>query len=94
MAEPNRCPWAKTGHERDYHDTEWCRPLHDDGKLFEFLILEGMQAGLSWRTVLEKREAMRAAFTVYAQEVKGGTFPAEEHCYSLEDEAELLEKLY
>lgn len=62
MAEPNRCPWAKTGHERDYHDTEWCRPLHDDGKLFEFLILEGMQAGLSWRTVLEKREAMRAAF--------------------------------
>ena len=62
MAEVNRCPWAKTVLERAYHDTEWCHPLHDERKLFEFLILEGMQAGLSWRTVLEKRAAMRAAF--------------------------------
>ena len=45
-----------------YHDNEWGAPLHDDGKLFEFLILEGAQAGLSWRTILDKREAYRVAF--------------------------------
>ena len=45
-----------------YHDTEWGVPLYDDRKLFEFLILEGMQAGLSWRTVLHKRENFRTAF--------------------------------
>ena len=46
----------------DYHDNEWGRPLHDEHKLFEFLILEGAQAGLSWETVLKKREAYREAF--------------------------------
>jgi len=46
----------------DYHDNEWGRPLHDDRMLFEFLILEGAQAGLSWETVLKKREAYREAF--------------------------------
>ncbi len=45
-----------------YHDTEWGVPLHDDGKLFEFLVLEGMQAGLSWSTILRKRENFRKAF--------------------------------
>jgi DNA-3-methyladenine glycosylase I len=45
-----------------YHDEEWGRPLHDDHKLFEFLILEGMQAGLSWQTILNKRDAFREAF--------------------------------
>jgi DNA-3-methyladenine glycosylase I len=45
-----------------YHDTEWGTPLHDDNKIFEFLILEGMQAGLSWRTILNKRENFRRAF--------------------------------
>lgn len=45
-----------------YHDEEWGRPLHDDRKIFEFLILEGMQAGLSWRTILDKRENFRRAF--------------------------------
>ena len=45
-----------------YHDTEWGVPLHDDKKLFEFLVLDAFQAGLSWRTVLNKREAFRAAF--------------------------------
>ena len=45
-----------------YHDDEWGTPLHDDGKLFEFLILEGFQAGLSWRTILNKRDAFRKAF--------------------------------
>jgi DNA-3-methyladenine glycosylase I len=45
-----------------YHDNEWGRPLHDDRKIFEFLVLEGMQAGLSWRTILYKRENFRKAF--------------------------------
>jgi len=47
---------------RDYHDTEWGTPLHDDRKLFEFLILEGFQAGLSWKLILDKRENFRRAF--------------------------------
>src|SRR4030065_323717 len=47
---------------RDYHDLEWGTPLHDDRKIFEFLILEGMQAGLSWKLVLDKRENFRRAF--------------------------------
>ena len=58
-----RCPWAeRTALERDYHDTEWGVPEHDDRRLFEFLLLEGAQAGLSWVTILKKREAYRAAF--------------------------------
>ncbi|MHA1727871.1 MAG: DNA-3-methyladenine glycosylase I [Promethearchaeota archaeon] len=47
---------------RDYHDKEWGVPLHDDRKLFEFLVLDGAQAGLSWKTILKKREACRIAF--------------------------------
>ncbi len=62
-AEPIRCGWAThTELERDYHDTEWGVPLHDDRALFEFLCLEGAQAGLSWRTILAKRDNYRAAF--------------------------------
>lgn len=59
----NRCEWAGK-HEimGKYHDEEWGKPLHDDQKLFEFLILEGMQAGLSWLTILRKREAFRLAY--------------------------------
>lgn len=58
-----RCPWAANSEvERDYHDREWGVPLHDDRALFEFLCLEGAQAGLSWRTVLAKRERYRALF--------------------------------
>jgi len=58
-----RCRWAgNLPIYIDYHDNEWGRPEHDDGKLFEMLILEGMQAGLSWITVLKKREAFREAF--------------------------------
>lgn len=58
-----RCQWATyTEHEKLYHDTEWGVPLHDDHLLFEFLILEGAQAGLSWSTVLAKREGYREAF--------------------------------
>ena len=61
MAEKIRC-FGNTPIYIDYHDNEWGRPVHDDGKLFEMLILEGMQAGLSWATVLNKREAFRDAF--------------------------------
>lgn len=58
-----RCEWAEPDQVYiDYHDKEWGRPVHDDNKLFEMLILEGMQAGLAWITVLKKREAFRAAF--------------------------------
>lgn len=57
-----RCGWAKTEPNISYHDAEWGVPVHDDRTLFEFLILEGAQAGLSWETVLKKREAYRAAF--------------------------------
>ena len=57
-----RCPWANTELYAEYHDREWGVPLHDDQRLFEFLILEGAQAGLSWITILKKRENYRAAF--------------------------------
>ncbi len=63
MNEIIRCSW--TGNHPlsiDYHDNEWGRPVHDDVKLFEMLTLEGMQAGLTWITVLNKREAFREAF--------------------------------
>ena len=56
------CKWAKTEIEIKYHNDEWCKVCHDEKKLFEMLILENMQAGLSWRCVLNKREAMREAF--------------------------------
>lgn len=57
-----RCGWAKNELAIEYHDTEWGVPLHDDRMLFEFLILEGAQAGLSWDTILAKRENYRKAF--------------------------------
>jgi DNA-3-methyladenine glycosylase I len=57
-----RCPWAKGDEYVAYHDLEWGVPVHDDRLLFEFLILEGAQAGLSWITILKKRENYRAAF--------------------------------
>lgn len=57
-----RCSWAKNELNIPYHDTEWGVPVHDDRLLFEFLILEGAQAGLSWDTILRKRENYRAAF--------------------------------
>jgi DNA-3-methyladenine glycosylase I len=59
-----RCAWAESTNPRYpiYHDEEWGVPVHDDRKLFEFLILEGAQAGLSWSTILNKRDGYRAAF--------------------------------
>jgi len=59
---PVRCQWAKTDLSIAYHDREWAVAVHDDRTLFEFLILEGAQAGLSWETVLRKRENYRRAF--------------------------------
>ena len=60
---PARCPWSLSTPEYiAYHDDEWGRPQHNDRVLFEFLILEGAQAGLSWRTILEKRAGYRRAF--------------------------------
>ena len=57
-----RCFWARTPLSIAYHDEEWGVPLHDDHRLFEFLILEGAQAGLSWETILRKRDNYRKAF--------------------------------
>ena len=62
MKSKYRCHWAKTDLSIAYHDQEWGTPLHDDRALFEFLILEGAQAGLSWETILRKRENYRRAF--------------------------------
>ena len=63
MIEPDRCPWAVGDPEYlAYHDREWGVPLHDDRALFELLILEGAQAGLSWITVLRRRDGYREAF--------------------------------
>ena len=63
MQQIRRCEWAGPDPIYiDYHDNEWGKPLHDDNKLFEMLILEGMQAGLAWITVLKKRENFRTAF--------------------------------
>lgn len=60
----NRCRWANPNNDRyiQYHDYEWGRPVHEDGHLFEMLILESFQAGLSWECVLNKRESFRIAF--------------------------------
>ena len=62
MKHLERCPWAKTDLYVQYHDDEWGVPIHDDRLLFEFLILESAQAGLSWETILKKRENYRDAF--------------------------------
>ena len=59
---PTRCSWATTPLSISYHDEEWGVPVHDDTRLFEFLILEGAQAGLSWETILRKRDNYRVAF--------------------------------
>jgi len=69
VSAPRRCPWAE-GHEllSRYHDTEWGVPLRDDRRLFEALLLDGAQAGLSWLTILKKREAYREAFAGFDPE--------------------------
>jgi DNA-3-methyladenine glycosylase I len=62
MADAHRCAWARTPLSIPYHDEEWGVPVHDDRRQFEFLVLEGAQAGLAWETILRKREGYRAAF--------------------------------
>ena len=69
----HECCWGKvTPLMKEYHDNEWGIPLHDDNKLFEFLILEGFQAGLSWSTILNKREAFRVAFDQFNPAIIAG----------------------
>src|SRR5438094_8052459 len=63
-----RCPWATTEPAISYHDKEWGVPVYDDRVLFEFLMLEGAQAGLSWNTILKKRENYRKAFDGFRPE--------------------------
>ena len=69
MGNLKRCPWAMTDKMIDYHDKEWGVPIHDDRALFEMLVLESMQAGLSWNTVLNKRENFRKAFDNFEPEL-------------------------
>ncbi|WP_366946605.1 DNA-3-methyladenine glycosylase I [uncultured Oscillibacter sp.] len=75
--ELKRCRWADPASEPyiAYHDQEWGRPEHDDQKLFEMLILEGFQAGLSWLTILKKREAFRRAFDGFDPAIVAGYGP-------------------
>ena len=69
MAEKKRCPWClKSDLYMRYHDDEWGVPVHDDRTHFEFLILEGAQAGLSWSTILNKREGYRKCFADFDPE--------------------------
>jgi DNA-3-methyladenine glycosylase I len=68
MKQPTRCAWANNELAIPYHDQEWGVPVHDDRALFEFLILEGAQAGLSWNTILNKRENYRRAFAGFDPE--------------------------
>lgn len=68
MTAPVRCAWPRAPLDVAYHDAEWGVPLHDDRALFELLTLEGAQAGLSWSTILKKREGYRAAFAGFDAE--------------------------
>ena len=71
--EKNRCPWPQ--HHTlaiDYHDSEWGVPVHDDGKHFEFIVLDSFQAGLSWNTILNKRENFRRAFDNFDYHIIAG----------------------
>ena len=74
-AEPVRCAWARTPLGIEYHDREWGVPVHDDRVFFEFLLLEGAQAGLSWETILKKRAGYRDAFADF-DPVRVARFPA------------------
>lgn len=67
-----RCEWAGNEHMIAYHDTEWGVPVRDDRKLFEFLVLEGAQAGLSWDTILKRRSGYRRAFAEFDPRVVAG----------------------
>ncbi len=93
MKKRQRCAWAET-HEIffPYHDEEWGTPEHDDGKLFEMLNLEGAQAGLSWLTILKKREAYRRAFDGF-DAVKVARYTAARRAKLMKDEGIVRNRL-
>ena len=86
MAGRRRCRWATQEPLLSYHDIEWGTPVHDDRLLFEFLVLEGMQAGLSWETVLRKRDAFRHAFAGF-DPVKVSAFNSKDVARLMKDES-------
>ena len=90
--EKSRCPWPTDELYIRYHDEEWGVPVHDDRRLFEFLILEGAQAGLSWRTVLNKRENYRKAFDNFDAE-KIARYNAAKVARLLQDEGIIRNRL-
>ena len=88
-----RCDWARKPLDIEYHDREWGTPVHDDRTLFEFLILEGAQAGLSWSTILNKREGYRKAFANFdARKVARFAVPHRQERHS-ENLPEWIERL-
>ncbi len=87
-----RCRWAADPLNEDYHDQEWGRPVHDDRVLFEFLILEGAQAGLSWTTILKKRENYRKAFAGFDPK-KVAKFDAAKKAALMKDEGIVRNRL-
>src|ERR1700755_1691462 len=95
MAEKKRCAWAAGLQDPDYiqyHDEEWGRPVHDDQHLFEMLILEGAQAGLSWATILRKRANYRKAFASFDPK-KVARFDAKRRATLLQNEGIVRNRL-
>jgi len=88
----DRCEWAKNDLMIEYHDKEWGIPVHDDKKLFEMLILEGTQAGLSWSTILTKRKTYRKAFANFDPH-KVSKFSQKDVTRLLKDEGIIRNKL-
>ena len=86
MNNSNRCGWAKGEKDILYHDTEWGVPSHEDGYIFEMLILEGFQAGLSWNTILQKRENFRKAFDNFGDVLLLFEIPLSEITVTLENQ--------
>jgi DNA-3-methyladenine glycosylase I len=92
MSRRTRCGWVRSEMMQAYHDLEWGVPQHDDRVLFEFLILEGAQAGLSWETILKKREAYRKAFARFDPK-KVAKFDASDEKRLLADEGIVRNRL-
>lgn len=91
-ASKTRCGWSNGERMTAYHDSEWGVPLHDDRALFEFLILEGAQAGLSWSTILNKRDNYRAAFDGF-DAVKVARYAERKRAALMEDEGIVRNRL-
>lgn len=88
MPNPLRCPWAVDPWSAAYHDSEWGNPCHEDRLLFELLILEGFQAGLSWLTILKKRPAFQEAFDYFQPEIVAAY--SQEKCLELAENAGIV----